>query len=45
MTNNDKITALKVRLHKLENNGKNVGSPGVVNKLRRRIKKLEVAQS
>lgn len=45
MTNSDKIMALKVRLHKLENNGKNIDSPGVINKLRRRIKKLEGAQS
>lgn len=45
MTNSDKIIALKVRLHKLESNGKNVDSPGIVNKLRRQIRKLEDAQS
>ena len=39
------LEALKVRLHLLESNGKNVDSPGVVHKLRRKIKRLEAAQS
>ncbi len=29
---------LKVRLHRLENNGKNIDMPGVVQKLRRQIR-------
>lgn len=41
MTNEEKILMLKVRLHKLENNGKNFDSPGVVHKLRRQIRNLE----
>ena len=35
----------KVRLHKLENNGRNVDSPGIVNKLRRKIRKAEENES
>ena len=38
---NYKLLAMKIRLHKLRNNGKNVDSPGVVNKLERKIKKME----
>lgn len=41
MTNEDKILMLKVRLHKLENNGKNFDSPGVVRKLKRQLRNLE----
>ena len=41
MTNEGKILILKVRLHKLENNGKNFDSPGVVQKLRRQLRNLE----
>lgn len=39
------LEELKVRLHKLQMNGKNVDSPGVVNKLQRKIRSLEGAQS
>ena len=36
-----KIIVWKVRLHKLQMNGKNNDSPGVVNKLKRKIRKAE----
>lgn len=45
MTNSDKVALMKLRLHKLESNGKNVDSQGVVKKLRRKILKAEGAQS
>ena len=45
MTDKDKIALMKLRLHKLENNGRNVDSQGVVKKLRRKILKAEGAQS
>ena len=35
------LLTLKNRLHKLQSNGKNVDSPGVLRKLERRIKKIE----
>ena len=38
MTIEQKIVLKKDRLNKLEQNGKNVDSPGVVKKLRREIK-------
>lgn len=36
-----KILAMENRLHKLKNNGKNQDSPGVVNKLKRKIRRLK----
>lgn len=39
MTNKEKVALAKDRLHKLEENGKNIGS-GVLRKLRRKIKSL-----
>lgn len=41
MTNKDKLFMIKVRLHQLKNNGKNLDSPGVVNKLERRVRLFE----
>lgn len=38
------LLTLKNRLHKLQSNGKNVDSPGVLRKLERRIKKIEQEQ-
>lgn len=37
----NEVERMKIRLHKLESNGKNVDSPGVVNKLRRQIRRKE----
>lgn len=41
MTNKDKLFMIKVRLHQLKNNGKNLDSPGAVNKLERRVRLFE----
>ena len=41
MTKEDKILLMENRLNKLKSNGKNIDSPGVVNKLKRRIIKLK----
>ena len=41
MTNEQKLFALKVRLHNLKNNNKNEDSPGVVHKLERKVRNLE----
>ena len=41
MTRKKSLLELKVRLHKLENNGKNSDSPGVITKLKRKIRRLE----
>ena len=42
MTKNEKnLIKWKVRLHKLENNGRNDDSPGIINKLRRKIRRAE----
>lgn len=41
MTRKKSLLELKVRLHKLENNGRNKDSQGVVTKLRRKIRRLE----
>lgn len=41
MTNFEKAGLLRMRLHKLQTNGKNEDSPGVVQKLKRQIRKLE----
>ena len=39
------VAILKERLNKLENNGKNTKSPGVVKRLIRRIRNLEDSQN
>lgn len=36
-----RLARAEVRLHNLENNGKNFDSPGVVKKLKRRIKLMK----
>ena len=36
-----KILAMKIRLHKLKNNGRNDDSPGVIRKLERKIRRIE----
>lgn len=41
MTKEEKLVLMKERYAKLKNNPKNVKSPGVVHKLRRRIAKME----
>ena len=41
MTNEQKLLAVKVRLHNLKNNNKNEDSPGVVKKLTRKVRRLE----
>lgn len=42
MTDEGRLLALKVRLHNLENNNRNEDSPGVLKKLRRKIRNLEL---
>lgn len=42
MTNEEKLFALKIRLHNLQNNNRNEDSPGVIKKLKRKIRNLEV---
>ena len=42
MTNEEKLFALKTRLHNLQNNNRNEDSPGVIKKLERKIRNLEV---
>ena len=37
----EKLLAMKIRLHKLKNNGRNNDSPGVVRKLERQIRQIE----
>ena len=37
----EKLLAMKIRLHKLKNNGRNNDSPGVIRKLERRIRQIE----
>ena len=37
----EKLLAMKIRLHKLKNNGRNDDSPGVVRKLERQIRQIE----
>ena len=37
----EKLLAMKIRLHKLKNNGRNDDSPGVVRKLERQIRRIE----
>lgn len=45
MTKDEKnLIKWKTRLHKLESNGKNNDSPGIVKKLRRKIMRLEQDQ-
>lgn len=39
--NEKNLVKWKVRLHKLQMNGKNDDSPGVVNKLKRKIRRAE----
>lgn len=41
MSNEAKLALTKERLHKLENNPKNIKSNGVVKKLRRQIRNME----
>ena len=41
MTKEYKILLMENRLNKLKSNGKNIDSPGVANKLKRRIIKLK----
>lgn len=41
MKGKNNLAAMELRLHKLKTNGKNEDSPGVVNKLERRIRKLK----
>ena len=41
MTKKEKVLLMENRLHRLKSNGKNSDSPGVVNKLKRRIAKLK----
>lgn len=41
MTNLEKAGLLRMRLHKLQTNGKNEDSNGVVKKLKRQIRNLE----
>jgi len=38
-----KLNLLKERLHKLENNSKNVKCGGVIQKLRRQVRNMEAA--
>lgn len=45
MTKEITVAILKERLNKLENNGKNTKSPGVVKRLIRRIRNLEGGQN
>ena len=42
MTDEGRLFALKVRLHNLENNNRNEDSPGVIKKLKRKIRNLEL---
>lgn len=42
MTDEGRLLALKVRLHNLENNNRNEDSPGVIKKLKRKIRNLEL---
>lgn len=37
----EKLLAMKIRLHKLKNNGRNDDSPGVIKKLERQIRQIE----
>lgn len=39
-----RLAGAEVRLHKLQNNGKNFDSPGVIKKLKRKIKLMKARQ-
>lgn len=41
MAKGQTVIGMKVRLHKLQMNGKNDDSPGIVNKLKRKIRRFE----
>jgi hypothetical protein len=41
MTSEEKLISNKVRLKKLENNSRNIKSPGVLKKIKRTIRNLE----
>ena len=41
MTKPEKLTIIKDRLFKLENNPKDIKCPGVIRKLRRQVRSLE----
>ena len=41
MAKGQTVIGMKVRLNKLQTNGKNDDSPGVVNKLKRKIRRFE----
>ena len=41
--NRDKLTQLKIRLHRLKTNGRNEDSPGVIRKIEREIRQIEKA--
>ena len=42
MTNREhKILATEIRIHKLKTNGRNADSPGVINKLQRKLRNLK----
>lgn len=37
----DRLAELKIRLHRLKNNGRNSDSPGVIRKIERQIRNIE----
>ncbi len=39
--NKNKLLTLKIRLHKLQTNGKNIDSLGVIGKIERKIRQIE----
>lgn len=44
MSEKARLANAEVRLHNLENNGKNFDSPGVVKKLKRKIKLMKARE-